>query len=139
MQDLEASVLRDTLLTIPDVTTLVGLGGQYKIFWEHVPENIGTPYIVLEHVTGGMLRAPNSDAGDTHWRVKGVTASMNKAVEMNRAIYKLHRMEPVTTNNPEVCAYASITITSPFFDRDVVQNVPFFFVGGLFRLRLSYS
>jgi hypothetical protein len=137
MQDLEASVLRDTLITIPEIRELVAQGDQYKIFWEHVPENISTPYIVLEHVIGGMMRAPNSDAGDTHWRIKGVTASMAKSVLMSKAIFKLHRMTPVS-NVDGVCPYASLTLASPYFDRDVVQNVPLFYVGGLYRLRLSY-
>jgi len=137
MQDLEAQVIRDTLLAIPEVRDLVQMGDQFKIFWEDVPANIGTPYIVLEHVTGGIMNAPNSDAGDTYWRVKGITASMAKAVLMNRAIAKLHRMLPVS-NIENVVPYASLTIKNHYFDRDVVQNVPIFAVGALYRLRLSY-
>jgi len=136
LQQTDATVLRETLLDIPDVLPLVVDGTEYKIFWEHVPEDVDLPYIVMLHLTGGEDDDAQSRATNTFWTVVGVTADMTTASELDNAIDQLHRKMPVSSIDG-VCGYTWIARQFPVFNRFVVSGKPVFEVGGIYRLRLS--
>lgn len=129
-----ATVLRDTLKTIPEITSLVTLKGQQKIFWQHVDDTIPMPYITTSHYLPYGEKDPRYS--DDLWLVIGHTGDMAVANQFANAISKLDTMMPDTTAFEEVCAYAPLRKSLPYFYRYQVQNRPLFKVGSIIRVRL---
>jgi hypothetical protein len=137
LQVTEAKILRATLLSIPEVVSLVtSPSGIVRVFWQHVPEEVEWPFIVFSHITGGLDHDAKLQASDTWYKVVGQTANMEQAEALANAIGKLHRINPVSTISG-VCGYTWITEMTPVFDRINLQNFSYFVVGGIYRLRLS--
>lgn len=133
-----ATVLRETLLSIPAVLPLVEWNGQYKVFWEHVDSDVPLPYIVITHMLGGEDNSAHSRAADMTFKVVAHSGNMNSVPDLMNAINGLHNMQPVcTTYSAIAIGYTTIEEELPIFDRYTVQNNPLFMVGGLYRLRLS--
>jgi hypothetical protein len=136
-QIIAATVFRDTLMTIPEIIPLVDMAGQSKIFWEHVDEDVPLPYIVTSYLYGQEdLKYYPSRAEDSVWKIVGVTNNMVTAVALANAIGKLHKKEPVV-NDPDACGYGHIWKVSSYFERQNLQNVALFIVGGYYSLGLS--
>lgn len=147
-QVIEKNVLIDTLLAIEEpaatfpikeLTLLEGTDDQYKVFWEHVPDNVELPYIVVSHIMGGRYQgtAVSQTYSDTTWKIVVHTADMSRAEEYANAIALIGGECPVVTSYTGVKAVMDIQEVMPVFDRYVVQNVPQFMVGGLYRLYLN--
>lgn len=138
LQVIEAQIWRDSLIAIADVRALTDLDGQmpaaYKVFWEHVRDDVPLPYISSNHIVGGKLK--DHRYSDTTWKIVGHTGDMDTATALANAIAQLDKTDPVTTAFPGVCGVIYIEETMPIFDRYQVQNVPLFVVGGLYRMRL---
>lgn len=124
-------VLRDTLLDIPEIVTLVG----NEIHWEDVEPTLPLPYIILAHITGGLENETDANAVDTYWKVVGITADKSQALAFKTAIGKLHRKELVTSNEPNVDAYSTVRLSTPVSDTDFEQQITVYKVGGIYRLR----
>jgi hypothetical protein len=131
---IEATVLSDTLKSLPSIQSLVTWQGQQKIFWEHVDDIVPNPYIVLKHYLGGDER--DNNYSDSWWIIYGHTASISQARLFGNAISELKGMMPVTTAYQDVCAYTKLKKTAPYFYRYQVENVPFFRSGAIIRLQL---
>ena len=127
-------VLRATLLDIPDVVDLVQWENGAKIFWEHVPDIVPNPYIVIKHYYGGKEKDPRYT--DDVWLIFGHTADMETASKFSGAIAALDNAKANTDGFPNVCSYFRVYKTAPYFYRYQVQDRVFFRAGGLFRLRL---
>lgn len=147
-QVIEKQVLIDTLLAIEEplgvypVRALVLLSGttdQYKVFWEHVPDNVELPYIVISHITGGRHTGTSVSQGysETTWKIVLHTADMTLTETGANVIGLLANRCPVTTSYPTVYPVTTIQEVMPVFDRYAVQNVPQFMVGGLYTLYLN--
>lgn len=147
-QVVEKDVLIDTLLALESPATvfpikvnflLEGTVNQYKIFWEHVQADLELPYIVVSHIMGGRYLGTrvSQSYSDTTWKVVVHTANMSRAAEYANMIALLGDACPVVTRYTGLSAVTTIQETMPVFDRYVVQNVPQFMVGGLFRLKLN--
>lgn len=124
-------VLRDTLLDISEIVTLVG----NKIYWKRTEDTTELPYIVLNHITGGYENETQANAVDTYWKVEGVTADKMQALSFKTAIGKLHRKELIVTNEPNVTPYSTVRLWTPVEEDDVEQQIPVYKMGGIFRLR----
>lgn len=146
-QSIAATFIRETLITFTSVQALVGLEdvvGQYKIFWESVPDWATMPYIVSYHIMGGDENRTQTDGIDIQMKVVGFTGNLVTANSLANAINGLHRCTPVSPSYAEdndngyewVLPYGKIQLKYPIFDRDVAQNVPVHIVGGIYRLRL---
>ena len=140
MDVIHAIAIRDTLLSIPEVTSIVGgWNGQTRIFWLDVPEDVPMPYITTQAITGGSdSMHVKSEATDMVWEICGHTANPAVAVALAEAIGKIHRHDVVDTNVQAV-GYDHITWVSPVSRRYQVQNNRFYEVGGLYRIRLSLA
>lgn len=146
-QHVAATFIRETLITYNEIQDLVELeetAGQFKIFWEDVPDWVTMPYIVTSHIAGGEEDDTQVDAIDIFMKVCGYTGDIQTASQLQNAIHRLHAQYPVSTtygeNNPSgyewVVAYGKTRLNIPIFDRKVVQNAPVFMIGGIYRLRL---
>lgn len=146
-QHVAATFIRETLLTHAAIQSLVpleGFAGQYKVFWEDIPDWVAMPYIVVSHIAGGEEDDTQVDAIDIFMKVVGLTGDIVTASQLQNAIHLLHAQYPVSTTyaqaNPSgyewVVAYGKTRLSVPVFDRKVVQNVPVLIVGGIYRLRL---
>ncbi len=143
-----AEVLRDTMVSISDITTLVPLAAapaQFKIFYEHVPDWVEMPYFIIQHIAGGHEQStPDAEAMDSYFKIVIQTTEMLTAVTAITALSQLNRLDPVMTSyetgnpdsNPIIRSYATIRETLPIYERYVVQNVPYFRGGGIYRIRL---
>jgi hypothetical protein len=129
------TVLRDSLVAIPEIQTLVSMTGGYKIFWENVPDTIPLPYITLHHFSGGYEK--DRRYYDGIWEIKGHTGNMVTSDELENAIDCIDNSWPVTTSFTSVCGYDTIDSMLPMFSRYVVKNRELFVVAGLYRLRLN--
>lgn len=149
-QVIEKDVLIDTLVLLEDPNDpgvfpiqefflLDGTVDQYKIFWEHVQDDVELPYIVVSHIMGGRYQGTDvsQSYSDTVWKIAVHTADMQAATEYANALSLLQNACPVCTRYTGVSAVTTIQETMPVFDRYQVQNVPQFIVGGLYRLRLN--
>ncbi len=147
-QAIEKNVLIDTMValelpatTFPfrEYTLLEGTTDQYKIFWEHVPANVKLPYIVVQHIQGGRMQgtATSQSYSDTIWKIVANTANMAQAEAAANLISLLRNVCPDVSRYTDVTPVTTIQETMPVFDRYLVQNVPQFLVGGLYRLRLN--
>jgi hypothetical protein len=140
LQVIEKSILIETLLSIPEILPLVDFGGQYKVFWEHVPQGMELPYIVVSQIMGGDDNSAQSRASDSTYKIIATTGDMSQAEAFANAISTLHEKLPVVTRFTSIAApYTTIEETTPIFDRIQVQNIPVFMIGGLYRLRLSIT
>lgn len=141
LQVLDSSILIATLNSIPEIQALVTWNGVYKVFWEHIEQNIPMPYITVHHIMGGEDQSTQTRASDTVWKVQATTGDMLTAKNFANAISKLNNMQPVipVAYNSIAAGYTTIEEDLPIFDRGVVQNSPVFYVGGLYRLRLSIT
>lgn len=146
-QAIAATFIRETLITFPAIQALVALEGetgQYKIFWESVPDWATMPYVVIYHIMGGDENKTQVDGIDIQMKVVGFTGNLATANLLVNAINGLHRCTPVSPtygeDNPSgyewVLPYGWVQLKYPVFDRDVAQNVPVHIVGGIYRLRL---
>lgn len=134
----EATILRDTLLTIPEIQNHFGAGNAGRIFLLDAPPEIIMPYIVLSHMAGGDDNDAQSQASTSYWRVMAYTTDYLKRVDIANAIGKMHRMMPVS-NVPGYCGYTWLERTAPIMARTVVQNMPVYAIGAIFRIRLSIT
>lgn len=147
---IEKDVLVDTLTAaedplnpgtypIRDLFELAGAPGQYKIFWEHVPDDVELPYISLAHMTGGRGQGTttNQSYSDTMWKVVVHTADMANADTYANAIALIRDACPVCTSHAGVSPVTTIQEVIPLFDRYGVQNVPMFVIGALYRMKLN--
>ena len=141
LQILDSSILIETLKDIPEILTLTSWNGIHKIFWEHVQQDIPLPYITLHHIMGGEDNETQTRASDTVWKVQATTGDMLTAKNFANAISKLQNKYPVIPSayNSIAAGYTSIEENTPIFDRGTMQNIPVFYVGGLYRLRLSIT
>lgn len=139
IQVMEVDLLTATLEGITEVANLVDWNGQKKIFWEHVPQDVPLPYVVLVQMTGGEDNSAQSRSSDSCWKVTLHTGDMGIAKTAANAIRKLAGVLPtIPAAYTNVCVgYTTIEEESPIFDRIQVQNVPIFMVGGTYRIRLS--
>lgn len=138
-QVIDVEILTETLKSIPAIVTLVDWNGQAKIFWEHVPQDVPLPYIVMTQMMGGDDNSAQSKATDTCWKIVAHTGDMSATKSFANGIYKLAGLLPVvpTALASVAIGYTTIEEESPVFDRFPVQNIPVFVVGGIYRLRLS--
>ncbi len=147
-QVIEKQVLIDTLLSLEEPATvfpvkemfpLIGFPGEYKVFWEHVQDNVKLPYIVISHIMGGRYQGtPTSQSySDTTWKIVVHTADMKIAEASANVISMLRDKCPVTSSFTGVSAVTTIQEVMPIFDRYQIQNIPQFMIGGLYRLRLN--
>ncbi|HEB28922.1 MAG TPA: hypothetical protein ENI05_14395 [Porticoccus sp.] len=130
------------MLTIPAITGLVeleGAAGQYKIFWEDVPDKIGAPYIVLTHLAGGFDNDTQSQASNSLWKVSGFTANKATALALANAISQLHRMMPIHTTYPDAPPYHWLEERLPIFENKSVENTKTYTVGGFYQIKLSHN
>lgn len=134
METTAVTVLRDTLKSLPEIQSLVTWEGEQKIFWQHVDDTVALPYIALSHYLSYGEKDPRYC--DDLWMVVGHTASMAVAASLAQAISKLDNLMPITSFFDEVCAYAPLRKTAPYFYRYQVQNVPNFRVVSIIRVRL---
>ena len=123
--------LRDTLLSITDVTAIVNT----SIYWEDVEDITELPYIVIAKMIGGYENTTQLQALDTYWKVCLITADKTVALAGTQAINQLHLMALDKTNEPYLYPYGGVLKTSSIYQRDVEQNIPVFIVGGIFRIR----
>lgn len=142
------TILREALITLPDVTSLVQLTAdptKFKIFYEHAKDHIELPYIIMSHIAGGFENTtPAQVSADMDFKIVLHSFNMPQSVLGMKAIAGLHRMLPVTIlyaqGNPDgntpVAPYATIRQRLPIHERRVVQNVPYFMGGGIYRIRL---
>ena len=142
-----ATVLRDTMLSIPAITAFVPLeddASQYKIFFEHADDNIEMPYFMIQHLAGGFENHTKQTACDAHFKIFLTTGDMVVAVSAITALSALHRLAPVmttyATGNPDgnevLDSFSTIRETMPLFERKPVQNYVQFLGGGVYRIRL---
>lgn len=131
-----ATIIRDTLLTIADVTSLVG----QKIFWEDVEAGVNPPYIYVSHVLGGYSNRgiQKYTASETTWRVVGLVPDMPTAVLMAKAIAQLQGMSPILTGVVNITCNATIGHIGDIFDRLGIQSHAFAEVGAFFTLDLAH-
>ena len=148
LQVIEKDVLIDTLIAfespinvfpIRDLVPYPGVPNSYQIFWEHVSDGVDLPYIVVSHMMGGRYQgtAISQSYSDTTWKVVMHTADMTIAERASNAISMLGNRCAVTSRYTGVSGITTIQEVMPVFDRYVVQNIPQFMVGGLYRLRLN--
>lgn len=150
LQVVEKDVIINTLLAIEDPDNpgtfpfqeeflLDGTTDQYKIFWEHVQDDIELPYVVASHIMGGRKQGTRTSQGysDTVWKVTIHTADMSRAEDYANMMGMLQDQCPVTTGYTGVSGVTTIQETMPVFDRYQVQNTPLFIIGGLYRLLLN--
>lgn len=148
LQVIEKGVLIDTLLSVEEpigtfpiraLVLMAGTANVYKIFWEHAPDSVELPYLVISHMSGGRYEGTDTSQkySDTSWKIVMHTANMAATESIVNAIGLLQNLCPVCTNFPGVSVVAPLHEKAPIFDRYVVQNVPLFIVGGLYRLRLN--
>lgn len=116
-----------------------GTTDQYKIFWEHVQDDVDLPYVVISHMMGGrgMGKATNQSYTDTIYKIVVHTGDMANANTYANMVALLQDQCPVTTDYTGVSATTTFQETMPVFDRYQVQNTPLFVVGGLYRLMLN--
>jgi hypothetical protein len=147
-QLVEKDVLIDTLIamqTSPGVyplRTFLALEGaptQYKTFWEHVPDDVEMPYLVVSHIMGGRGQGSRSQQAytDSVWKVVIYTADMTAAQTVATLVDLLQDACPLCSRYTGVSPVTTLQSTMPVFDRKQVQNVPIFAVGGLYRIRLN--
>lgn len=142
LQVIEKDTWEATLLSLMDTTekNLIKLNtGNYKIFWETVEDTIELPYITMHHMMGGRLKnSTPHQYSDTQWKIVASTANMVTAQALVNAIAKLDKAMPVVpVAYGESCGYTYIEEIMPIFDRYVVQNIPLYIAGGIYRLRLN--
>lgn len=123
--------LRDTLLSIADVYTLVG----ENIYWEDVEDTTQLPYIVIAKLIGGYENTTQLQALDTYWKACLITADKTVALAGTQAISQLHLMALDVTNEPYLYPYGGVLKQASIYERDVEQNIPVYKVGGIFRIR----
>lgn len=123
--------IRDTLLTITEVTEIVG----DAIHLEDIDDSQSLPYIIFYHITGGYESKTQTHAVDTYYKIVGVTTNKSEALSLFNAIGKLHYMDLVTTNEPDMQAYGGIQRQTDIWENNVVQQVTHYHVGGIFRFR----
>ena len=149
-QVIEKDVLIDTLLRLEDpdnagvfpIRDLVlyeGTTDEYKVFWEHVSDSVGLPYIVVAHMMGGRYQgtATAQSYSDTTWKIAFHTSDIQSAEAMANAIALMQDACPVCSRYTGVSPVTTLQEVMPVFDRYQVQNIPQFVVGGLYRLRLN--
>lgn len=147
-QIVEKDVLIDTMLAVetPPGTfpfraflPLQGTPTQHKLFWEHVPDDVEMPYLVVSHIMGGRGQGSASQQAytDSVWKIVIYTADMSKADDAALLVDLLQNRCPVCTRYAGVTPVTTLQATMPVFDRRQVQNVPIFAVGGLYRIRLN--
>lgn len=127
-------ILRDTLVSLPSVQSLIEWNGQLKVFWQHVDDVVPLPYIVTSYYMPYEERDPRYC--DALWQVVGHTANIETAGHIANAINELDMMYPDTSAYPDVCAYAPLRKVMPYFYRHQVQNTPIFRTGSIIRVRL---
>lgn len=140
-----ATVIRDTLLTIPEVQalTLDAVSGQHKVFWEDIPDGTDMPYIYISYGLGGYdtKSLAAGQASELTWKVVGVTNNMDTARLLTQAISKLVDPKdpvPLVINDPLVGCNGRPILEGPIFDRYPIQGHSFFEVGGFIRLYLAH-
>ncbi len=138
LQVIEKNVLRDSLLSLSDVTDIVGAGNASRILWEYTPQvgSVPLPYINLINQGGGYANDAQRQDSDSIWRVVGNTSDMPTAEALASAIGQLHRLDPIVANVSEAECYTWITEIMPEFYTQLIQKQPVYEVGGIYRLRL---
>lgn len=144
-----ATVIRDTLLTIPEILPLVlnPTSGKYKIFWEEAPDRADMPYIYISYGLGGWDRKSirAGEASEVTWKVVGVTNKLATAELLAKAIGKL--VDPkeyangnlsLVVNDPLVTCNGRPREMGYIFDRYPVQGHTFFEVGAFVYLYLGH-
>ena len=138
LQVWEQKILRASLVSLPAVEAIVGVGNNARILWEYTPQ-VGTvtlPYINMINQGGGYTNDAQRQDSDSLWRIVGNTADMPTAEALATAIGGLHRLDPVVSGVPEVECYVWITEIMPEFYTQLIQKQPIYEVGGIYRLRL---
>lgn len=142
LQVIESTIFRTTLIGLPEIVALVeldGSPGEYKVFWEDVDESVEFPYVVLTHMAGGFEHKTQHQASDSLWKIVGATVNKNTAVLFANAISQLDRRMPDTTDYPMVVAHHWIEEALPIYERNTIENVPIYRVGGFYRICLSHN
>lgn len=135
---IEATAIRQTLLTLPDVQALVAWAeypGEYKIFSRFVDKGVSHPYIVIYPLMGGLTRDQRHT--DTWYRVVGHSATHQTAQDLKNAISELREVWPDVTGLDNVCPITQLEISFPIDDVYAVQNTPFFVEGIIVRIQLD--
>ena len=138
---LEQKVIGDTIrVNHPTLAAIVNdpAQGGYKIFWEHIPDVINPPLIVISRIAGGYdMRAIVPTASISFWKVVGVTGNMTTALTMSKLIQTLHMGDMYIEPGLEAASNMSARLHQPVFDRSTHQNTPLFQVGGIFRISIT--
>jgi len=127
--------LRNELLT--NSTLLALLADEawgYKIFAESPPPNVIQPYVVLQHLYGGMTNdTPASDL-DVVYRIVAIGKTYPSALSIAREFDETLAGAVLTfTNN--WYGWTGVTNTGDIADQSNVQNTQFWQVGGYYRIR----
>jgi hypothetical protein len=125
--------LRDSLLAIPGVVSIVGQG----VYWEDVEDFVEYPYILISHISGGYEQRTQSESVDVYYKVCGYTTNKLTADALRKAIAILHKTNLVTTAYSNVFGYGLIRQTISIYRSDLAQNVRYFESGGIYRLRFT--
>jgi hypothetical protein len=140
-----ATVIRDTLLTIPEILplTLDAVTGQYKVFWEDVPDGTDFPYIYISYGLGDYdtKSLAAGQASEVTWKVVGVTPNLDTARLFSAAISKFVDPKvpvPLVINDPLVGCNGRPISAGLIFDRWSIQGHSFFEVGRFVRLYLAH-
>lgn len=122
-----------------DTFLMAGTANQYKIFWEHVQDDVELPYVVVSHIMGGRALGTTTSQSysDTVWKIAVHSGDMSKAGTYSNIVALLQDSCPVTVGHAGVTPVNTIQETMPVFDRYQIQNVPMFVIGGLYRLMLN--
>lgn len=146
VQLVSSAIIRDTLLGITDVTDAFiafGKTPSLQIFFERVPDYATMPYIVISYISGGYPNRTQVEDVDINMKVLAVTSKVETHRQLLNAISQLQRRSPdvsrFAVGNPDgypvVSAISTIRHRTPIDESYIIQNVPYFMAGGIFRLR----
>lgn len=146
VQQLSVAILRETLLGIPAILTVLAYEGHTpanQIVWEFAQDYVRMPYIVISAVSGGYKNSTPVEAVDINMAVIGYTTDAERASVLLSAIGELQRADMVldkfVEGNPDgypiVQQHGVIRYRTPLYEVFNIQNVPYYKAGGIFRLQ----
>ena len=65
-QVVATTCLRETLIQDTDIASEFAYADSVAVFWEHVPDNVPFPYIVISHILGGSEKVRTSRQTPLH-------------------------------------------------------------------------
>ena len=105
-----------------------------KIYQVVAPGNTVTPYVVFNHVAGGMDNVSPTKSFDIQFLVTGVAKTQTEARQLATYIETaLVDKEPIFSDSFR--AVTNITVLDPFLQFTDLQNDQFWRAGAYYRLR----